>query len=47
MIKVRVSYEHQEELKLIIEKLGSDIKKIKMPQRQEGRFKKAYIELKE
>ena len=45
MIKIKISYEQPEELKWIIEKLGQDVKRIKAPRQQEGKFHKAYIEL--
>ena len=45
MIKIKVSYEHSEELKRLIERLGKDVKRIKAPRQQSGRFRKAYIEL--
>ena len=40
-------YEHPEELQRIIKKLGQDVKRIKKPKDQEGRFRKAYIDIKE
>jgi len=46
MVKIRVSYEHQRELQRVLEKLGDDVKKIKEPKQQEGKYKKAYIEIK-
>lgn len=46
-VKIKVSYERPEELKRLLEKLGADVKRTKAPRVQEGRFKKAYIELKE
>ena len=45
-VKIKVSYEHPEELLRIKEKLKKDISRIKEPNRQEGKYKKAYIELK-
>lgn len=47
MVKIKISYEHPEELQRIVEKLGKDVKRIKLPKIQEGRFRKAYIEIKE
>ena len=47
MIKIKVSYEHPEELKHLIERLGQDVKRIKAPRQQEGKFQKVYIELKD
>ncbi len=46
MIKIKVSYEHPEELNYLLARLGKDIKKIKAPREQEGKFRKVYIELK-
>lgn len=46
-VKIRVSYEHPEELERLKKRLGQDVKKIKAPKQQEGKFRKAYIELKE
>ena len=46
-VKIRISYEHPEELQRIIKKLGKDVGRIKAPRQQDGRFRKAYIELKE
>ena len=45
MVKIRISYEHQRELQRVLDKLGEDVKKIKEPKEQEGRYKKAYIEI--
>lgn len=45
MVKIKVSYEHRRELQRVLEKLGDDVKKIKKPKEQEGRYKKAYIEI--
>lgn len=45
--KIRVSYERPEELRRILDKLGSDVKSWKTAKKQEGPYKKAYIELKE
>ena len=47
MIKIRISYERPEELQRLVERLGHDVKRIKAPKQQEGKFRKAYIELKE
>lgn len=46
MVKIKVSYERPEELKRLMERLGQDVKRIKAPRQQEGKFRKAYIELK-
>ena len=45
LIKIKVSYEHQKELQQLIDCLGQNVKKIKEPKQQEGRVRKAYIEL--
>lgn len=45
MIKIRVSYEHPEELQKVIKKLGNDVKKIKQPRQQDEKKKKAYIDM--
>lgn len=45
MIKIRVSYEHPEELQKVIKKLGNDVKKIKQPMQQDEKKKKAYIDM--
>lgn len=43
--KLRVSYERPEELRRILDKLGSDVKSWKAAKKQEGPYKKAYIEI--
>lgn len=45
-IKIRISYQHPEELQLVLAKLGVDPKRCRVARSQEGRFKKAYVELK-
>lgn len=47
MVKIKVSYERSEELQKVLERLRPDVKSWKVAKNQEGRFKKAYIELKE
>lgn len=47
MVKIKISYEHPEELQRILRKLGQDAKRIKAPSQQEGKFHRAYIVLKE
>ena len=47
MIKIKISYERPEDLKWIMEKLGQDVKRIKTPKQQEGKFRKVYIDIKE
>lgn len=46
-VKIKVSYERPEELRRVLAKLAPDVKFWKVAGRQEGRFKRAYIELKE
>lgn len=45
MVKLRISYENQQELKKVLEKLGLDAKNIKIARKQEGKYKRAYVEL--
>ena len=47
MIKLKVSYEQDEELKKLLALLNGKKFKIKEPVQQSGRFRKVYIELKE
>lgn len=47
LVKIKVSYERPEELRRILNRLRPDIKTWKPSGNQEGRFKKAYIELKD
>lgn len=47
MIKLKVSYERPEELKKLIDKLGTDILHLKESKEQSGRFRRAYIILNE
>lgn len=46
-VKIKVSYERQEELKRLLDKLGDDVKYIRAPRIQEGKFKKAYIDIRD
>lgn len=46
-IKIKVSYERPEELHRLLQKLRPDVKHWKVSGNREGRFRKAYIELKE
>lgn len=46
-VKIRVSYERPEELRWILDRLGSDVKSWKAARRQEGPYKKAYIEIRD
>lgn len=47
MVKIKISYERPEDLQLILDKLGENVKRIKEPKQQEGPYRRAYIELKE
>lgn len=47
MVKIKVSYEHDYELHKLKTKLEPVIKSIKVLRVQKGRYKKAYIELKD
>lgn len=47
MIKLKVSYERLEELKRVLARLRPEVKTWKISGNSAGRFKKAYIELKE
>ncbi len=46
MIKIKVSYENDEELQKVLLLLQDKAKHIKISKNNEGRFKKAYITLK-
>lgn len=46
-VKIRISYEHPEELQRILHKLAPDVKTWKATCEQDGRFKKAYVVMKE
>lgn len=46
-VKIRVSYEHPEEMQRVLDKLQPDIKTFRSAKNQEGRFMKAYIFLNE
>lgn len=45
-VKIKVSYEHDQELQNTLTRLGPDVKSVKIPKNQEGQYKKAYINLK-
>nr|DAY17726.1 MAG TPA: hypothetical protein [Caudoviricetes sp.] len=47
MTKIKISYETQQELHRLIEILEPYILMLKQPKRQNGRYMKAYIELKQ
>ena len=44
-VRIRVSYEHPQELEQILEKLAPDVVRWKVAGWQEGHFKKAYVEM--
>lgn len=46
-VKVKLSYEHDKELQDIIVKLEPRIEKVKPSRNKEGKYKKAYIYLKQ
>lgn len=45
MVKIKVSYEHESELYKLKRRLEPNLKSVKKSSNQQGRFKKAYIEL--
>lgn len=47
MVKIKVSYEHDYELHKLKTKLEPVVKSIRVSRVQKGRYKKAYIELKD
>lgn len=47
MIKIKVSYEHPGEREYILDKFVGDVKRIREPLRQEGQYRRIYIELPE
>ena len=46
-VKLKISYERPEELQRILNKLRKDIKSIKAPRQQSGKFRRAYVEIKD
>ena len=44
-VKIMISYERPEELRLVLDKLGVDPKRCRVPREQKGKFKRAYIML--
>lgn len=46
-IKIKVSYENPQELQEVLKRLEPILLSCKVPKGQEGRYKKAYIILKE
>lgn len=47
MIKIRISYSDECELKKVISLLNSEIRKVKKSKKIDRKYKKAYIELKD
>ncbi len=47
MIKLKVSYEQPQELEAVLKLLHPKLKSWKLARQQEGRYKKAYVYLKE
>ena len=45
-VKIKVSYEHPEELQKLLDRLRPDVERWKVAKNQKGQFKKAYIEMK-
>lgn len=46
-VKLKVSYERPEELRRLLERLQPEVKSWKVSRNQEGRFHKAYVEMRE
>lgn len=46
-VNIKVSYEWPEELQYILDKLSPDVEKVKAAREQKGRFKRAYIDIKD
>ena len=44
-VRIKISYEHPEELRRVLKLLGPSVKRWKAAKRREGRFKNAYVEL--
>lgn len=47
MVKIKVSYTDEYELHALKLRLGTYVDKVKIPKVQKGKFKKAYIDLKD
>lgn len=45
MIKLKVSYEHPEELQRVLKLLGGNAQGVREPKEQKGKFRKVYITL--
>lgn len=45
VVKIKVSYEHESELYKLKRRLEPNVKSVKKSNNQQGRYKKAYIEL--
>ena len=43
-VKITVSYEEPGELRVVLEQLGPMVRSYKVARRQQGRFKRAYID---
>lgn len=46
-VRIRISYEHPEELERILRKLAPDVTDWRISRRQDGHFKNAYVEIRE
>lgn len=46
-VKIKISYERPEELRAVIRRLSPVMKCCKFPKGQQGRYKKAYVLLRE
>lgn len=44
-VKIKISYEHPEELKAVLRRLAPVVKCCRISRKQEGRFKRAYVEI--
>lgn len=43
MVRIKISYERQEELQAVLKSIRGTPVRIKVPKQQKGRFKRAYI----
>lgn len=46
-VKIRISYEHPEELEQVRRRLGDLVQSCKESRNRDGKYRKAYLELKE
>ena len=46
MVKIKISYEHPEELQRLLEKLQPEVERLKVSRNREGKFLKAYVIMK-